>query len=98
MKNTYMVEFDLPETFDEQFMQLIPKQRYVVHQMLAEGVLKSYALSMDRGTLWAIMLGTSEFDVLETVSRMPLSPYMTPYVSELMFHNSADTLMHFSLN
>ena len=93
-----MVEFDLPQHIDEEFMAMIPKQRYVINSMLAEGRIQSYALSMDRAKLWAIMKGESEFDVMETISQMPLSPYMTPHVSELMFHNSADALMQFSLN
>lgn len=93
-----MVEFDLPEQIDEAFMALIPKQRYVINAMLAEGQIKSYALSMDRARLWAIMYGDSEFEVMENISQMPLSDYMTPHISELMFHNSADALMQFSLN
>lgn len=98
MKKPYMVEFDLPENFNEEFMALIPRQRYVVNTMLAEGRLKSYSLSMDRSKLWAVVLADSEFDALEAIALMPLSDYMTPNISELMFHNAGDSVMHFSLN
>ncbi|MCG8329076.1 MAG: muconolactone Delta-isomerase family protein [Chitinophagales bacterium] len=98
MRKTFMVEFDLPEHMDDDFMAMIPKQRYTINSMLAEGRIQSYALSLDRSKLWAIMRGDSEFDIMESIAQMPLSPYMTPHVSELMFHNSADALMHFSLN
>lgn len=98
MKKPYMVEFDLPESFNEEFMALIPRQRYVVNTMLVEGRLKSYSLSMDRRKLWAVVLADSEFDALEIIALMPLSDYMTPNISELMFHNAGDSVMHFSLN
>ncbi len=98
MKKTFMVEFELPETFTEEFMALIPRQRYVVNTMLAEGRLKSYSLSMDRSKLWVVLLAQSEFEVLEAIALMPLSDYMSPNISELMFHNSAEAVMHFSLN
>ncbi|MCB0584673.1 MAG: hypothetical protein KDD06_05010 [Phaeodactylibacter sp.] len=93
-----MVEFELPETFTEEFLALIPRQRYVINTMLAEGAIKSYSLAIDRSKLWAVMIAESEFDVLENIAQMPLSNHMTPQVSELMFHHAADSVMQFSLN
>ncbi|MCB0596417.1 MAG: hypothetical protein H6557_22245 [Lewinellaceae bacterium] len=93
-----MVEFDLPETFTEEFLALIPRQRYVINTMLAQGAIKSYSLAIDRSRLWAVMLAESEFEVLENIAQMPISNHITPYVSELMFHNAADSVMQFSLN
>lgn len=98
MKKTYMIEFELPHAFDEEFMALIPKQRYVINTMLADGRVKAYSLAMDRSRLWVIMTGNSEFDILEQIAQMPLSDYMDPDISELMFHNSSDAVMQFSLN
>lgn len=98
MKKAFMVEFDLPETFTEEFLALIPRQRYVINTMLAQGAIRSYSLAMDRSKLWAVMLAESEFDVMENIAQMPLSGYMTPHISELLFHNAADSVMQFSLN
>jgi len=98
MKKTFMIEFDLPQTFDEEFMALIPKQRYIINTMLADGRVKAYSLSMDRSKLWTIMTGTSEFEVMENIAQLPLSEYMSPNISELMFHNTSDAVMQFSLN
>ncbi len=98
MRKAFMVEFELPETMTEEFLALIPQQRYVINNMLVEGSIKSYSLSMDRSRLWAIVAAKSEFEVMEIISRMPLSDYMTPNVSELMFHNASEVLMQFSLN
>ena len=93
-----MIEFDLPETFTEEFLALIPRQRYVINTMLAQGAIKSYSLSIDRSRLWAVMLAESEFEVLENIAQMPISNHITPHISELMFHNAADSVMQFSLN
>ena len=98
MKNAFMVEFELPEEFTEEFMALIPKQRYVINQMLAEGTIQNYSLSLDRQRLWAVMVSDSEFTLMEEITRLPLIDYMTPYVSQLMFHNSAADVLQFSLN
>lgn len=98
MKNTYMVEFELPEEFTEDFMALVPRQRFVINEMLAEGLVQNYSLSLDRSRLWAVMLADSEFSLMEDIARMPLIDYMTPHVSQLMFHNTAMEVMQFSLN
>ena len=98
MKKAYMVEFSLPDTFDEEFLELIPKQRATVNQMLIDGQLKSYSLSMDRSRLWAVVIGTSEFEVMEILAQLPLSDYMTPSISELMFYNASEVMLQFSLN
>lgn len=98
MKHTYMIEFELPEIMSEEFMALIPQQRYVINQMLAEGTIKSYSLSMDRLKLWVVLSANSEFEAMEIINTFPLGDFMTPNLNELMFHNSADMLMQFSLN
>lgn len=99
MKRSFMVEFELPEILTDEFMSLIPEQRYVINKMMADGRLKSYSLALDRSVLWAVFEAGSEFEVLELIAQMPLSDFMEPYVSELMFHNSADeSVLHFSLN
>lgn len=98
MKKAFMIEFELPEIFTEEFMALIPQQRYVINNMLLEGKLKAYSLSADRSKLWAIAIGESEEDINEILQLMPLIDYMTPHITELMFHNSAERIMQFSLN
>ncbi|MCI5083907.1 MAG: hypothetical protein MRY78_19575 [Saprospiraceae bacterium] len=98
MKRAFMIEFELPEVLTEDFLELVPEQRDMVNRMLAEGQLKSYSLSLDRSTLWAVMAATSEFEVMELIAQMPLCDYMTPHISELMFHNGAEAVSQFSLN
>lgn len=93
-----MVEFDLPQKLNEEFLALIPQQRYVVNNLLVEGTLKAYSLAMDRSKLWAVIAATSEFEVMEIIAQMPLSEFLAPSISELMFHNGAEMAMQFSLN
>lgn len=93
-----MIEFDLPDAPDEEFFSLVPRQRYVINNLMAEGKIKSYSLAIDRSRLWVVAHADSEFEVLEMIADMPLGPYMTPNVSELMFHNTYEVLIPFSLN
>ena len=93
-----MVEFEVEQNLNQEMMERIPAQRNYVNRLLARNKLKSYSLSADRSTLWAIFIADSEFEVMEMIEEMPLAEYLTPYISELMFHNSAEHVLHFSLN
>lgn len=93
-----MVEFELPEEFSKEFIALIPSQRLHIDELLALGRIRSYALSLDKSVLWVIAEAESEFEVMEMIAGMPLADYMQPFVSELMFHHTAEKLMQFSLN
>ncbi len=98
MKKQFMVEFDVPQMMTEEMARLIPAHRNYINFLLAEGKLKSYALAADRSGLWAIFVAENEFEVLEMIAKMPLADFLTPYIKELMFHNSAEQVLQFSLN
>ena len=76
MKKTYMVEFELPETLTEEFLALIPQQRYMINNLLAAGTMKAYSLAMDRSKLWAVLAADSEIE------------YLYLYMLEPSFHNT----------
>lgn len=95
----YMVEFDLPDVMDEGFTHRIPAQRLKVEELMEKGFLLSYSLSADRHKLWCIFKADSETEVMESVAEFPLIKYMTPIITELMFHNMvAARIPLFSLN
>ena len=94
----YMIEFELPEVMSEAFVDRIPAQRDTVNRMLARGIIKSYSLAADRSALWVVMVAEDEFEVQERIAEFPLIDFMTPFVSELMFHNSEEHVLQFSLN
>ena len=98
MKRAFMIEFDLPETFNEEFLALIPRQRDMINQMLMDGKIKSYSLSMDRAKLWTVVAANSEFEAMEIIAQLPLTDYMTPMIHELMFYNASEVMLQFSLN
>jgi hypothetical protein len=48
MKNSYIAECELQGAFSKEFRSLVPRQLYVINQMMKEGIIQSYSLSMDR--------------------------------------------------
>ncbi|MGR3811128.1 hypothetical protein [Jiulongibacter sp. NS-SX5] len=95
----YMVEFDLPTPYSEEFMAKIPHQKIVVDELMEEGKIISYALSMDRGRLWMVLNAETEFEVLKVINEFPLILDMHYIITELMFnHAGAIHVPAFSLN
>ena len=86
--NQYLVEFDLPDSFTEQFISLIPEQRAQVNKLMRSGKLSNYALSLDRKKLWAFFRGENEQDIVSIINTFPLINYMQPTIHELMFHEN----------
>jgi len=97
-QRVFIVEFELPAVFTEEFTSRIPDQRMVIDSMLAKGQIQSYSLAMDRRKLWAIVNADSESDVWSLLDRFPLRDFMEPFIYELMFHNVTSPAMSFSFN
>jgi hypothetical protein len=85
----YMVEINLPVPFDEEFLSLIPRQRAIINKQLNEGIITSYAVSIESGKLWASILAESESEVFEIISYWPIIDKITYEINKLAFHNSA---------
>jgi muconolactone delta-isomerase len=86
-------------SFNEEFVDLLPNQRIQINRLMEKGIITSYSLSADRGTLWVTLLATSLEAVEKTLRMMPLFKFMRYDVIELMFHNSpVHAQMHFSMN
>jgi predicted DNA-binding protein (UPF0251 family) len=97
--NQYMIEFVIVENPDSLFFDLIPEQRAKINQLMSEGKIISYSLNEFRTKLWCIVNAKSEFDVFDMISSFPLINYMTPSISQLMFHNSVFlSIPKFSVN
>ncbi|GAB3322789.1 hypothetical protein GCM10027299_18480 [Larkinella ripae] len=95
----FMVEFDLPVEMTEEFTVKIPLQRLKVNELMENGKLLTYALSLDRQKLWCVVKAQTEFEVMEIVSEFPLIHFMDPTITELMFNNIVSLRMPlFSLN
>lgn len=94
----YMVEFEILNQFDVEFLQLIPEQRNVVNSLFQEGVLMSYSLNVERTRLWAIFHVDNESKLIHLIDSFPLSRFMSYEYCELMFHNSLHLIPSISLN
>lgn len=97
--NEYMITIRFAKSFSEEFVALLPSQRIKVNRLMEKGIVTSYCLSVDRGTLWVTLLATSLETVEKTLRIMPLFKFMHYDVVELMFHNSpVQAQMHLSMN
>jgi hypothetical protein len=97
--NEYMIIVRFITPFNEEFIALLPGQRAQINRLMEKGIITSYSLSADRGTLWVTLLATSLEAVEKTLQMMPLFKFMRYDVIELMFHNSPiHAQMHFSMN
>jgi len=95
----YMETAHLPAEVGQEFFELIPRHRAVVHQLMASGVITSYSLASDRQTLWITIIAESIDGVRAHLNILPLYRYMECDIEELMFHNSPVFAPHrFSLN
>jgi muconolactone delta-isomerase len=97
--NEYMIIIRFITSFNEEFVDLLPNQRVQINRLMEKGIITSYSLSADRGTLWVTLLATSLKAVEKTLRMMPLFKFMRYDIIELMFHNSpVHAQMHFSMN
>lgn len=95
----FMVDFTLPETLTEDFMEKIPHQRAKVNRLFREGKLVNYALSLETSRMWAVFNANSEWEVKEMLATLPLTKYMDVRVSTLTFYNALEEeIPVFSMN
>ena len=96
----YMVVFTLPpQPFNDLFVSLISEQRQMVNQLLQEGKMLNYALSLENSKLWTVFSVESETELLELVSALPLTDFMLVHINELTFFQSANAFAStFSVN
>lgn len=95
----FMVDFKLPNSLSNEFMNLVPFQRIAVNKLFEEGKLINYSLSLENSRLWAIFSANSELEVMDMIADLPLTPYMKVEISLLTFYNDATAqIPKFSLN
>ncbi len=97
--NQYMVDIELPSDLTEEFLALIPEQRDQINELMASGTVASYALSLDRSKVWAVINANNTDEVQEILEAMPMIDFMVSTIYELAFHNVAGSgLPAISLN
>ena len=97
---TFIVSLRLPDSYDEDFIALIPRHRAFINQLLADKVVEVYAISSDRSRGWVTMNGDDEAAVQAVIEQFPLYQYLRGVeIDELFIFDSATTLFpHISLN
>ncbi|KAA9327469.1 hypothetical protein F0P96_15915 [Hymenobacter busanensis] len=96
----FVVTLRLPETFDEEFVAVIPRHRAFVSSLIEENVVLSYAISADRSRGWVTMQGPDAETVRNVVEQFPLYRFMQQVeIDELfVFDSVATRLPKISLN
>jgi len=97
---TFVVSLRLPDSYDEDFIALIPRHRAFINQLLADKVVEVYAISSDRSRGWVTMNGDDAAAVQAVVEQFPLYRYLRGVeIDELfIFDSAASRFPHISLN
>ena len=87
---TFVVSLRLPDSFDEDFIALIPRHREFINKLLAEHIIEAYAISADRSRGWVTMNGDDAAAVRAVVEQFPLYDYLRHVeIDELFIFDSA---------
>ena len=73
---------------DEEFMNLVPKHRCVISDLILKGVIDSYAISAEVGRGWITMNGKDKSDIRKQLERSPLYSYFELEIDQLMVYDS----------
>jgi muconolactone delta-isomerase len=97
--NSFMIDIELPEVIEDDFMQLVPYQRATINKLMKRGIISNYSLSFDRRKLWVVMNAESVKDVKMNLASFPIYKYITFKIYSLLFHESNSMATpHFWLN
>ena len=87
---TFVVTLRLPDSFDEDFITLIPRHRDFINTLLADHIIEAYAISADRSRGWVTMNGESAAAVRAVVEQFPLYRFLQHIeIDELFIFDSA---------
>lgn len=97
---TFVVSVLLPESFDDDFIALIPRHRDFINRLLNEKIIETYAISSDRSRGWVTINGDDKAAVRAVVEQFPLYHFMHGVeIDELfIFDTLASRFPHISLN
>lgn len=97
--NEYLIEIKLPDFFDASFNALIPRQRAFINKNMNDGIITSYALSLENSKLWVMLIAENEGKVRNIINNFPIISYITYEINKLTFQNSIKNILpSFSLN
>jgi muconolactone delta-isomerase len=83
--NKYQVTIHF--TMDDHFMGHVPKHRMYIKELIDDGVIDYYAVSMESKRTWMIVNAMSKLDVEQYLANSPLFPYWTFEIDELFVYD-----------
>ena len=96
---SYMVEFDIYNAEEEEdFQEILSDQQDLLDEYFNSGKLLSYTVSSDHLKAWAVMIASSESELMNYIDHLPLSDYMDFHYYELLFYNTIQLMPTASLN
>ncbi|MBC6989715.1 MULTISPECIES: YciI family protein [Hymenobacter] len=96
----FVITFNLPDFFDEEFLALIPPHRALVNQLIEANIVEAYAISATRTRGWITMNGETPEAVRAIVEQFPLYRFFRRVeIDELfLFDSSTSRFPRVSLN
>jgi len=89
--NSYMVDIDLPDALNRDFIQRIPEQRALVKTLMRKGVISNYSLSHNRKKLWVVIHAENKDEVRTILGSFPIFKYISYRINSLLFHETQFT-------
>ncbi|HYD21660.1 MAG TPA: hypothetical protein VEB40_09320 [Flavipsychrobacter sp.] len=95
----YLFEIELPP-FTEEMTETIPAHREYIDKLLAEGVMLSYSVSIQRNMIWCVIAADEEAQAMELIAAFPMHRFFSDVSCHpLLLHNSSPaSLPDISLN
>ena len=75
-------------SIDEEFMNLVPKHRTIINELILKGVIDSYAISAEVGRGWITMNAKDKDNIHKYLKRSPLYKYFELEIDQLMVYDS----------
>jgi hypothetical protein len=72
---------------DDDFMSLIPAHREYVNNLIEEGVIDQYVVSMESQQVWITFTAESKKEVETHLSKSPIYSYWTYDIDELYLYD-----------
>jgi hypothetical protein len=96
----FVVSFRLPDSFEEDFMSLIPRHRAFINRLIEDQIIEAYAISADRSRGWITMNGQHSAAIQSVVEQFPLYRFLREVeIDELfIFDSAASRFPRISLN
>lgn len=97
--NQYMVDMELLDFDSDEFLSLIPEQRNHINELMVNGTISSFSVSIERNKVWATFNADSEEEVLGVLDTMPMRRFLQFTIHELaLFNVAGNGLPAISLN